>query len=135
MSNTSAGRIWALYMLANTPTQPEDRREAARQALRDIDSGDRSIYGAYISLLGGRKTKTSRPRAAPQPVTPEPAAKQAATWARSLPTLEGLVAGLVELGPPNADLTWDQVGPVHARLSAARRELEQIIKKMKETAK
>jgi hypothetical protein len=46
--------------------------------------------------------------------------------------MEGLVAGLVELGPPNAELTWEQVGPVHARLSAIRRDLEKMIKQMKE---
>lgn len=135
ISLSSASRLWALYMLARAAEQPE-RREAARQMLRDIDTGSRSIYAAYISLLGGNKGRLPRPKAAPPPsVEPERAAAQLAVWERSLPTMEGLVAGLVELGPPNPELNWDQVGPVWARLSTVRRSLEQIIKQMKEIGK
>lgn len=134
ISGTTASRQWAIYMLASAAAQPEERREQARQAMRDIDSGVSSLWRAYSELFSGRKPVKARPRPAAPPAEPVPAARQLATWNRSLPHLEGLVAGLIEVGPPNSDLTWDQVGPVHARLSTVRRDLEKIILKMKEFA-
>lgn len=134
MSESSASRLWALYMLASAPAQPEERREQARQALRDIDDGISSLWANYSRLLGGTKPPLGKPKAAPT-AEPAPAPRQRLAWERSLPQMEGLVAGLIELGPPNPDLTWEQVGPVHARLSAIRRDLEKIIWKMKESAK
>jgi len=131
MSGTSASRLWAIYMLASSPTQPEGRRRAAQAALAAIDDGTASLWRGYRELFVGRKSAPAKQRKVEPPEESAPAARQLATWARVLPQLEGLIAGLVELGPPHPDLARDQVAPVNARLAASRRNLEQIIKKMK----
>jgi hypothetical protein len=130
MSLTTARRLWAIYAAATGQVEDE-KRATAREALADIDAGRSSIYANYARLMGGRVAPVSQPRAV-QPAEAAPAARQQAAWGKSLPQMEGLVAGLVELGPPNAELTWEQVGPVHARLAAIRRDLEKMIKQMKE---
>lgn len=135
VSETTAKRLWMIYSLAYVTTDaPAEKGEAARQALVDIDSGDSSIWANYQRLVTGRAAPISLPRVI-TPATPAPADRQRAAWVRSLPQMEGLVAGLVELGPPNTALAWEQVGPVHARLKAVRRDLEKIIKQMKESNK
>lgn len=137
MSGTTAKRLWTIYGYGYGIVDdiPDVKREEARQALFDVDAGLASISASYDRLLGGtRLTRVSRPR----PVVPAESADaraQQAAWERSLPRLEGLVSGLSELGPPNTDLTWEQVGPVHTRLMAVRRELEKIIKQMRESNK
>jgi hypothetical protein len=133
LSTTTAHRLWKIYSLS-LDGAPDGKREAARQALDEIDNGTSSIWANYQRLISDRIAPPSRPR----PVTPvesAASARQVAAWERSLPQMEGLVAGLVELGPPNAALTWDLVGPVHTRLMAVRRELEKIIKQMRESNK
>lgn len=132
-SESTARRLWAVHALAFGITDaPDDKREQARHALTAIDAGESSISANYERLIGGRRAPVSRPR--PVVVIESAAARtQQAAWDRSLPQMEGLVAGLVELGPPNAELTWSEVGPVHARLKAVRRDLEKIINKMRET--
>jgi len=124
VSSTTAKRLWTIHMM----TKPGDpRRAAARQALADIDAGTATIWASYQDLIHKRPaTITAAPPSAPVPAT-----KQLAAWSQSLPMLEGLVSGLVELGAPSDELTWDQVGPVHTRLSVVRRELEKMIKQLK----
>jgi hypothetical protein len=131
-SLTTAKRLWAIYTMAYGPRATPPRSEQAREALVSIDAGETGIHANYTRLISGRGPA---PRMADTPPPPEtaPAARQITAWNRSLPQMEGLVAGLVELGPPNAALTWDQVSPVHARLMAVRRDIEKIIKKMRET--
>lgn len=129
VSETTAKRLWMIYSLACDPEN--ERREQARAALGAIDAGESSIWANYRMLTTGRIAPVSR-LTAPAAVEAAPAARQRAAWDRSLPQMEGLVAGLIELGPPNAELTWEQVGPVAARLAAVRRDLEKIIKKMRE---
>ena len=73
--------------------------------------------------------------APPAPSDPVAAPKQLAAWTRTLPQMEGLTAALIELGAPSPDLTWEQVGPVHARFTLVRRELEKMIKQMREINK
>lgn len=133
-SEATAKRLWAIYSLAYGLTDDIDRakRDHAQRAMANIDSGESSIYGSYSALLAGRTPPAAPRTKAVEPVEAVAARAQQTAWARSLPQLEGLVAGLVELGSPNADLTWEQVAPVHARLSAVRRDLEKMIKKMKE---
>lgn len=134
LSATTAKRLWRIYSTAvGGPEVPADRREQARQAMKSIDARESSIFANYDRLANNRGP-APRPRAA-EPAGPVPAARQITAWAKSLPQMEGLTAGLVELGPPAAELTWDQVGPVHARLMAVRRDLEKIINKMRETSK
>lgn len=132
MSEVTASRLMTIYNVANNPGEPQPRRDQAAAALTAIDKGESSIWANYTRLVSGR----SAPAPAPKPAAvaeSAPAARQRAAWDRSLPQMEGLVAGLIELGPPNADLSWEQVGPVCTRLMAIRRELEKIIKKMKES--
>jgi hypothetical protein len=129
ISDSTAGRLWALHVLATAP-EDDERNLRARKALRDIDDGAISIWGAY-QQLGNRRPPTSHPRPA-TPAVPAAAARQAAAWEKALPQMEGLVAGLVELGPPNPELSSEQVDPVRARLAGIRRNLEKIIKQMKE---
>jgi len=134
MSASTAKRLWTIHVLANGPTDaPDDRCEQAREALAEIDAGNSSIWANYQRVTGSRSAPVSRPHPA-APVESASAARQRAAWDKALPQMEGLVAGLVELGPPNPDLTWEQVGPAHARLSAIRREMEKMIKKMRETS-
>lgn len=137
MSGTTARRLWTIYSLANglgNADVTDERRELARHAMARIDLGQSSISGNYKQVAAGSLLAPSLPKPT-GPVESAEAAKQQAAWNRALPGLEGLVAGLVELGPPNPELTWEQVGPVCARLAKARRDLELIIKKMRESAK
>jgi hypothetical protein len=133
LSESTARRLWAIYAhavgIANTTAEKADK---ARVALADIDAGESSISANYERLITSRAAPAPRSRTRPVPVEAADAARQRLAWARSLPQLEGLVSGLVELGPPNAELTWDEVGPVHTRLAAVRRELEKMIKQMRE---
>jgi hypothetical protein len=129
VSSATAKRIETMYRLGyGTAEAPDDKRELAREVLREVDQGA-PIWPEYQRLMGQRVI-VARPRPV-VPVVSADAARQQAAWSRSLPQLEGLVAGLTELGPPNAELTWEQVGPVHARLKAARREIEKMINQMK----
>jgi hypothetical protein len=132
MSEATASRLYAIHQMTQRKSLPADRRQAAADALDILDRGESSIWRSYAALLAGRNPTPNSLRAAPAS-TPVPAARQVASWDRALPKLEGMVAGLVELGPPNPDLTWHEVGPVHARLAKARRDLEKIINKMRET--
>lgn len=136
-SESTAKRLWVVHALAHGLTEATDeKREQALQAMRNIDSGESSIWANYQRLIHDRDAAPAvvRPRPA-EVVAPAAARLQRTAWDRSLPQMEGLVAGLVELGPPNADLTWEQVGPVHARLMSVRRDLEKIINKMRENNK
>lgn len=134
MAEATASRLWAIHTLAHNLALPDtDRRMKAQRALDDLDAGRSSVWASYSSLIMTRRPVATRPKAAP--VTESAAAaRQQAAWGRSLPQLEGLVAGLTELGPPHPDLDWNEVGPVRARLARIRRDLEKIIHSMKETA-
>lgn len=136
MSEATASRLWAIYMLAISPVTQLDRREAAAKALQAIDNGESSIWANYKHLLSGRPAAAplNRPKVA-APVEAAPAARQVAAWNRALPQLEGIVDGLTGLGWPHPDLTWEQIGPVHARMMKIRRDMEKMIRKMKETNK
>lgn len=131
LSETTARRLWTVWSTATIGIQPPEQRELAREALASLDKGETSISAAYQRLTSGRPAPVLRPSVEQSP--PADAKTQLAAWGRSLPTMEGLVSALVELGAPNAELTWEQVGPTHARLSAIRRHLEKMIKQMKET--
>lgn len=136
MSESTARRLWAIYSHAVGLTNTTDEKaERARQALKDIDSGESTISANYGSVISGGTAPVPASRQRPAEREAAPAARQQAAWSRSLPQMEGLVAGLAELGPPNADLTWDEVGPVYDRLAAVRRDLEKMIKQMRETTK
>jgi hypothetical protein len=130
MSEATAFRLMALHKLAQTETLPE-RAAQARDALQQLDEGHGTIWGMSRAVALGRGPTVTR-LARPAPPEAAPAPKQLAAWDRAIPQLEGLVAGLTELGPPNPDLTWDQIGPTRARLMKARRDLEKIIRKMSE---
>jgi hypothetical protein len=131
ISAATARRLEIVYLTSTGAIEaPGDKRALAASLMNLVDS-DGNVWGAYKTLRGDRAV----PLRAPKPVVvAEPAAapRQVAAWGKSLPQMEGLVAGLIELGPPNTELTWEQVGPVFTRLSAIRRELEKIIKRMKE---
>lgn len=134
ISGATAKRIETIYSMGYGLTDaPDEKRELAREVMADIDAGA-SIWACYQRLMGVRGPVVSRPKAE-TPIESAPAARQLTAWAKSLPQMEGLTAGLTELGAPNAELTWDQVGPVHIRLMAVRRELEKIIKQMRESNK
>lgn len=131
ISAATARRIEVVYHTGyGTVDAPDEKRELAREVMRAIDESG-NVWANYQRLTGARHTVT-RPRPA-EVVEAAPAARQLTAWAKSLPQMEGLLAGLTELGPPNTDLTWEQVGPVHTRLMAVRRELEKMIKQMRES--
>lgn len=134
ISYATARRIQRVYRISEGITDIPDQREVAREIMAEIDAGG-SIWACYQRLLGNREPATQRLPQAPPPVEPAPAARQKTAWERSLPQMEGLIAGLAELGPPSPVLTWHEVGPVYTRLAAIRRDLEKMIKQMKETGK
>lgn len=134
VSSTTGKRVQAIFNLANSTSAPPERIVQAQEAMAAIDDGA-TVWNIYQRVIAeSRGTPVSRPR--PVPTTdPVPGARQIAAWERALPQMEGLVAGLIELGPPNTALAWDQVGPVRSRLAAVRRDLEKIIKQMRENTK
>lgn len=141
ISSATARRIEVVYETAVGAKNATDAEgELARKLMAEIDEGG-SIWRCYQRLLDARPgprrviKPATPPPPAPAPGAPVPAARQIATWLKSLPQMEGLIAGLTELGPPHPDLTWAELGPVHTRLAAVRRELEKMIKQMKETNK
>jgi len=136
MSEPTASRLYALHKVAASDKVTDERRQAALDRLAALDRGEMSIWKAYADQVASNPKKPAPTfgAAAQLAAEPAPAAKQLAAWARSLPQMEGLTLGLAELGNPNSGLTWEQVGPVHARLMKIRRDLEKIIKGMKETA-
>lgn len=134
VSESTAKRLWAIYRFAYGLTDvTEEKRTRALAALRDIDLGESSISANYERLVRDRVAPVSRPRTPAKTAESAAADRQQAAWDRALPQLEGIVAGLMELGPANPELTWQQVGPVHTRLSAVRRDLEKMIKQMRGT--
>lgn len=136
ISYATARRIDRIYHLGyGTAEAADERRELAREAMKSIDETG-NVWHNYQRLMDARGP-AMRPLSRPtqEAVESAPAARQRAVWAKALPQMEGLVAGLAELGPPNPGLTWEQAGPVHARLSAIRRDLEKMIRQMKETSK
>jgi len=131
ISAATARRIEVVYHTGyGTMPATDEKRELAREVMRAIDESG-NVWANYQRLTGARNT-VSRPRPV-ETVEPAPSARQVAAWDKSLPQMEGLTAGLIELGPPNPGLTWDLVEPVHARLMAVRRDLEKIIKQMRES--
>jgi len=135
MSETSAKRLWCIYSYGYGVAEASDeKREQARAELAALDAGDSTIWASYQRLMSGRPTPAPRTRAV-VPATAASAAKQIAAWERALPQLEGLTTGLIELGKPSPELTWEQVGPIHTRLKLVRRELEKMINQMKESSK
>jgi hypothetical protein len=132
MSEATASRLWTIHTTATGTDVAEDRRARAVQSLKDLDAGISSIWANYISLIHDRPTPSAGRIRVPEVRESAPAARQLAAWNKSLPQLEGLTAGLVELGPANKELTWKQVEPVYTRLMDVRRDLEKIIKQMRE---
>lgn len=136
MSESTARRLWAIHShafgLVNTT---DEMSEQARQALKDIDAGESTISANHVRLIAGTAAPTPMSRLRPAGTEPASAGRQQTAWNKSLPQMEGLIAGLVELGPPNAELTWEQVERVYTRLAVIRRELEKMIKQMRETNK
>jgi hypothetical protein len=136
LSESTARRLWSIHSHAfGLVDTTDEKSEQARQALKDIDAGESTISANHIRLLAGAAAPTPASRLRRAGPDPAPAARQRVAWSKSLPQMEGLVAGLAELGPPNADLTWEQVEPVYTRLAVIRRELEKMIKQMRETNK
>lgn len=132
ISAATARRIEVIFQTATGLIDADERKRAkAAQLLDDLDHGRATVWASYQQLMG-LKQKVAATKVKAEPVESAEAAKQLTAWDRALPPLQGLVSGLSELGPPNRELTWEQVGPVHAQLSAVRRELEKMIKKMKE---
>lgn len=135
ISDASARRVLAVYNMATGVVDATDeKRKLAQRVMDDIDQYG-NIWANYQRLMGIRKAPVSPPRPTAPPREPAAARQQLDAWSRAMPQLVGLTTGLVELGPPNPELTWDQVGPVHAQLAVVRRELEKIIRQMKEMQK
>jgi hypothetical protein len=134
ISAATARRAEVIFQTATGIVEADEKkRQQAARLMDELDAGRATVWASYQQLMGlAGKKKATGPKVQAEPVESAEAAKQLAAWNRALPPLQGLVSGLSELGPPNRELTWEQVGPVHAQLSAVRRELEKMIKKMKE---
>ena len=136
ISAATARRAEIVFQIA-TGVVPADekKKQLAVHLIGELDARRATVWPGYRQLmdLAPKKAATPAVKAEAAPLSAD-AQHQVAAWERALPHLRGLVSGLAELGPPNPDLTWQQVGPVHAQLAAVRRELEKMIKKMKETS-
>lgn len=133
ISPATARRVEVIFQTATGVIEADEKkRQLAAKLLDDLDAGRATVWASHQKLMGLKQKVAAPKKAKAEPVESAEAAKQLAAWERALPTLRGLVSGLSELGPPSPELTWEQVGPVHAQLSAHRRELEKMIKKMKE---
>lgn len=134
ISEATGQRVYSAWNIARGGNEVSDeRRELARQVMADIDEHG-NVWANYRRLLGQRSAPPVFPKGHRPPVQrdPAPAKRQHEAYERALPQLEGLMVGLVELGAPHPDLTWEAIGPWHARLAAVRREMERIIRQMKE---
>jgi len=132
ISAATARRVEVIYQTATGVIgADEKKRQKAERIMGELDARRATPWASYQELMG-LKQRTPAAKAQAEPVESADAAKQISAWDRALPPLQGLISGLSELGPPSRDLTWEQVGPVHAQLSYARRELEKMIKQMKE---
>lgn len=131
-SSATATRAELIWRTANGLVEADEaKQDLARSIMAEIDEG-KSVWAGWQRLRGEVPPRVVRPR--PAAVTdPAPAAQQRAAWSRALPQLDGLLAGLIELGPPHPSLGWEEVGPVRTRLMAARREIEKMINNMKES--
>lgn len=138
MSETTAGRLWAIHAMANGISKGRsataERRVIAQDAMRSLDAGQGTIWANYARMMANRAAPVSVPRPA-VPVKSAPVAEQLAAWERALPRMEGLVLGLTELGPPNAAVPPEHIVPVLDRLKVVRRNIEKIINQMRETTK
>jgi len=135
-SAATARRIEVIFQTATGVIEADEKkRQQAIKLMDDLDQNRATVWASYKQLMGLKPKAVAAPRAKAEPVEAAEAAKQLAAWTRALPPLQGLVSGLSELGPPNPELTWEQVGPVHAQLAAVRRDLEKMIWKMKEISK
>lgn len=135
ISAATARRIEVIFQTATGVIEADEgKRAEATRIMKDLDEGRATAWASYQQLMG-LKPKNAAVKKKAEPVESAEALKQMASWDRALPPLLGLVSGLSDLGSPNPELTWEQVGPVHAQLSAARRDLEKLIKQMKEISK
>jgi ParB-like nuclease family protein len=135
ISSATARRVEMVYEHGFLIDTTDEKRERARQLMAELDAGA-SIWSTYQRMLGHEPATTPpAPPKTPEVIPSAPASKQLAAWERALPLLEGTFAGMRELGPVNDNLTWEQVGPFCARLAAVRREMEKMIRNMKEKSK
>lgn len=132
ISAATARRAEVVFQTATGVIEAEEKkRQHAAHLMDELDAGRATVWASYQQLMG-LKGKTPTPKNKPETAESADVQRQLTAWDRALPPLRGLISGLSELGPPNPELTWEQVGPVHAQLSEIRRELEKMIKKMKE---
>lgn len=132
ISEATARRILITWNIATGRTDAEEeRRRLAVEVLREIDLNG-NVWANYRRLLGERESAPApRRRARPPEREAAPAQRQIDAYTKAASTMTGLIAGMVELGPPNEELTWDQIGPWYAQFCDVRRELEKMIKQMK----
>lgn len=129
-SVATAIRLWRIYTLATSLETDPQRRKLAQEALNLLDEGTGTIAGHYVRVVA-EKAIPYLPRQAARPVESAPAPRQLAALARTVPQLQGMVDGLIGLGPINPDLTWEQIAPSYAQLRGIRRSLENLIHQMK----
>lgn len=132
MSPATAMRLLYVHHTATGRRQASAKTAAlAKQLMRQVDE-DGNVNGAYRTLMGHRPVRMPEPAVARARVSAE---KQLSALGSAAAHLSGITAGAKALGPISKELTWEQIGPVHAQFSAVRRDLEQMIKQMKEIAR
>lgn len=133
ISVQTARRIESIWEVANGlhPSGHEEHRDEAAKIMQRVDGGEQSIWAGYQALMSLFPNAKRKRQATPEKAAATTAPKQIQHWEKALSVLEGVTAGIVELGSPHSDLTWDQVGPVYNRLAVVRRTIEQQLKQMK----
>jgi hypothetical protein len=102
ISYATANRVEIVWKAANGFTEePGPRRDLAKEIMAGFDNGAPVWpgYQRYMAARPSRATGAMSPRGVAT-MRSAAVAKQRAAWDRSLPQLEGLIAGLIELGPP-----------------------------------
>lgn len=133
ISAASARRILSIYRGAvSTDPEQKDRAAFAWELMADIDANG-NIWANYQRWQGVRSLPPTA--ANKQPATkPAAAEKQVAAFVKAAATMSGVMDGLAALGPVHSSLTWEQVASSCAQFARVRRELEKLIKQMRETA-
>lgn len=137
LSAATAARTDRIYRTGYTDAfdASDADRELARALMKDLDDGATSVWSAYQVLLGHEKV--ARPKKGStakitSPTVSVSSSKQLTALDKALPLMEGAMQGLTALGAIHKDLTWEQVGPYHARLRRIRRDMEKMINQMRE---
>ncbi len=128
ISRNTYARAKSVVEAAEDETLPEEVREAAMEALTDMDSGAASITAAHERVTSEKKVRLGRSVSPPL----AGARLQRAGMKRSLPGLTGMAMGFDLMTEVDPAVTDEEIRQWVADLSKARLSIERLIKRLKE---